>query len=498
VPDEPVVLHRWLSDTARRVPDRLAVVDPGGRYTFGQVLERAQALAAALAGQGIGPGQCVGLLMDKSADAVVAVYGILMAGGVCVPISTSWPPGRAEAALAACEAAGVVSGLAHVTPLNIGDRAAPASSPRGRQGTSRRPDDPALLLFTSGSTGTPKGVTLSHRAVGTFVRWAAAAFRVEASDRVLCPSALGFDLSTLDVFAPALCGCASVIVPEAVLWMPRLAVRTARDSGVSVLYAVPSVLMRLLDEGSFEKEPIASLRAVLFAGEVMPPPYARRLRAAYPAAELWNLYGPTESNVVTAHAVGDVVDPDAPLPIGRPCPYATLVVDPASVECEDGRRTGELLVGGASLMAGYWGRPADTEPSLIRLPGRAGLFYRTGDRVVEDPDGTYWFVGRLDRQVKRRGVRIELGEIEAELSGFPGVAEAAALATGEGPTTVIEAFVSMLQDARLDRLAVAAHCARRLPSYMMPDVMTQLPRLPRGARGKIDYDALRRLCGRSR
>jgi amino acid adenylation domain-containing protein len=500
-PEQPRCLHAWLAETAGRFPERSAVIDLHRHLTLGALHEQAGALACALASLGVTRGSRVALVMDKSVDAVIAVFGTLSAGGICVPVPPAWPRLRIDAALAACEADVVVAASpTSGEPPTISCRETGVSTdwrtaiagPRSSMQPADDPGSPALLLFTSGSTGEPKGVTLSHRAIEAFVGWAAATFGILPSDRVLCPSPLGFDLSTLDIFCVAMRGAAAVVMPEALPWMPRLATRFAREAGATIWYSVPSVLAQLLEEGSFEKEPIPSLRAVLFAGEVMPPACAARLRSAYPAAQLWNLYGPTETNVVTAHALGAEIDPHAPVPIGRACPYATLRLDPASVETRDGERVGELLAGGASLMTGYWGRPEETERALVRRQEfGAEVFYRTGDRVVEGDDGSYRFVGRVDRQVKRRGVRIELGEIEAALSTAPLVSEAAAIAIGEGALTIIAAFAAPSAAAELDVGAIRAHCARRLPSYMMPDEIRALTHLPRGSRGKVDYAALR-------
>lgn len=492
------------------MPDRPAVEDSEQTLTVAELFLRARSVGRLLVEAGVGPGDRVAIALDKSADSITAIFGTLLAGGCYVPIPAPWPAQRIEGVLEACAPAAVISlgALPHGQPVVVSRRGGPAvpweqaiaAPPLAHERPACTPEQPALILFTSGSTGAPKGVTISHRAVGSFVAWSVEAFGIGASDRVVCPSPLGFDLSTLDVFSIAAAGAACVVMPEAAWWIPRLATRFVRDWRITLWYSVPSILGRMLDEGAFEREPIPSLRTVLFAGEVMPPSWAARLRVAYPHADLWNLYGPTETNVVTAYRLDARVDGCASVPIGRACPYATLRLLPDADEQGEGGSTGELLVRGTSVMSGYWGRAEETTGALVHLDDGDGVTrvsYRTGDRVAENGDGVLSFVGRVDRQVKRRGVRIELGEIEAALAGAPGVAEAAAVAAQRDGATTIAAFVAVRDGAPVEALALRAHCAGLLPPYMMPDEIHQVARLPRGSRGKVDYEVLGTLRGRS-
>jgi acyl-coenzyme A synthetase/AMP-(fatty) acid ligase len=222
------------------------------------------------------------------------------------------------------------------------------------------------------------------------------------------------------------------------------------------------------------------LRLILFAGEVFPAPTLVRLQAAVPDALCANLYGPTETNVVTWCRVPIEFDGSQPLPIGHPCPYAAVRVDASN---------GELLAGGDSLMHGYWNRPDETERNFVTLDGIR--YYRTGDRVSVTPDGSYLFVGRLDRQVKRRGFRIELGEIEAALLSHRDILEAAVVAVEDKQKGVmIAAFVRLCAPGAVTLADLKAHCGKRLPSYMLPDCILFLDAIAKGSRGKIDYLAL--------
>lgn len=461
-------------------------------------------MAATLVRLGVRPGDRVAIVLDKSIEAVTALFGALAAGAAYVPIPPQWPRARVDSALEQCRARLVVAcpSPGESEPAIVDSRSqrsvgwsdALRSSPVDADGAEVDLASPAFILYTSGSTGTPKGVTISHRAVGAFVDWTADTFAIGPDDRVLCPAPLSFDLSTLDVFNIARSAAACVIVPETSTWIPRFLLQFAREHAVTVWYSVPSLLTRLLDDGRLERAPLDALRTLLFAGEVMPTSAAVRLRRSHPRADLCNLYGPTETNVVTWHRLPEDIDPSRPIPIGRPCPYARIRLDPEDESRSGRERTGHLLVSGDSLMSGYWGRPEETSAAFMELQehGKMTRYYRTGDRVTLDADHVIQFVGRVDRQVKRRGFRIELGDIEAAIARSPDVAEVAVSVAGEKPGLVIRAFVRPRAGAATGTLGLRAHCAQVLPPHMLPDEFVLIDAIPRGSRGKIDYQALSR------
>lgn len=503
--DGPALLHEWLYRAAARYPDQPAVVERDLVVTLRQLHERSSSIAAAFRLQGLEPGDRVGLVMEKSADAITAVFATLCAGGAYVPIQPDWPRGRIDAVLDDCDARLVVADADSDgdAPPSVVDRRSGtalswldclATRPQAGAVNERSPEDPAFILFTSGSTGVPKGVTISHRAAGAFVDWSARHFRLSPDDRILCPSPLSFDLSTLDIFNIARSGSTCVIAPPATTWVPRLLLELAREQRVTVWYSVPSLLMRMMERGGLERHPLSSLRVILFAGEVMPPHEAVRLRAAHRQAELYNLYGPTETNVVTWYRLPEDLDSTRSVPIGRPCPYASVRLEPTVDEPGTGAATDLLLVAGESLMSGYWNRPEETAQAFVDIDDERGRtrYYRTGDRAALEPTGELRFGGRADRQVKRRGYRIELGEIEAALGSHPDLAEVAVVASSEGSVR-LSAFARARGPSVPSDLDLRAHCARLLPPYMIPDRFLNLQEMPRGNRGKIDYAALARL-----
>ncbi len=494
---ESNLLCDWLRRSAAIAPDAPAIVEEDRVTSFGELFEQAAALALRFVEHGIRKLDRIALIMPKTTEAIVSVFASLLAGAVYVPIHPKWPRERIEAALADCVARLAIEGESY--PPRITDRQTGECIPWRARSTALvgptalasidslpRADaaDPALILFTSGSTGRPKGVILSHNAVSAFVRWTALEFHISSKDRIASPSPLGFDLSTFDVFNMALCGATCVLVPGQIVWMPRFLVQFLRQSRITCWYSVPSILTGMLQEGKLAEHEFPDLRVILFAGEVFPGPNVARLQAAVPQAVCANLYGPTETNVVTWCRVPPGFEGSQPLPIGHPCPYATVTVDAES---------GELLAGGDSLMSGYWNRPEDTQRAIVQLNGKQ--YYRTGDRVSAAPDGGYLFAGRLDRQVKRRGFRIELGEIEAALARHEDILEAAVVAAeSRDKGTVITAFIRLRAECALNLVEAKAHCARTLPPYMAPNHILFVDTISKGSRGKIDYLALGRIA----
>ncbi len=509
---ESDLLSDWLRHTAAATPDAPAIVEEDRVTSFRELFEQSAALALRFVEHGVQKQDRIALVLPKTTEAIVSVFASLLAGAVYVPIHPQWPKERIETTLADCAARLVIEGASEGKsegksesksfPPRISDRETGASIPwqstpealtrmaHARGDSLPRADagDPAFILFTSGSTGRPKGVVLSHRAVSAFVKWSAREFQICPTDRIACPSPLSFDLSTFDIFNMALCGATCVLVPGYIVWMPRFLVQFVRQARITCWYSVPSILAGMLQDGRLAEHDYPGLRVILFAGEVFAGPDVARLQAAIPQAVCANLYGPTETNVVTWYRVPRDFDGSQPLPIGHPCPYATVMVDAP---------TGELLAGGDSLMSGYWGRSEETQRAFVTLAGKR--YYRTGDRVSVAPDGSYFFLGRLDRQVKRRGFRIELGEIEAALVRQKDILEAAAVAVevnvDDGQMgTCITAFVRARSAGAVTLVEAKAHCARTLPPYMLPDRIVFLNAMPKGSRGKIDYMALAKIA----
>jgi amino acid adenylation domain-containing protein len=516
------LLHRLLETSAERFPDRVAVVDRDRLATYAGLNTGANQLAHMLIEAGIKQGDRVGIYMDKSLEAVEAIYGILKAGAVYVPLDARAPAARLayiardcgiECLITARETSGKWAGLVsegaplrHLVVLNsanqdwetpsrvsVSTREALEAMPSHQPAISTIDLDLAYILYTSGSTGVPKGVMLSHRNALAFVEWAVDEVRVGPEDRLSSHAPFHFDLSIFDVFAASRAGASVSLVPPHSSVFPIEVARFIREREITVWYSVPSILTMLTEHGNLQQGDFPSLRVVVFAGEVFPTKYLSRLMRLLPHPEFYNWYGPTETNVCTSYRVPEPPEElDGDIPIGRAIANdQTLVVTEGERLAEPGE-VGELMVRGATVMRGYWGDTEKTAQRLIRNPFSVhaeDLVFRTGDLVQELPSGDYKFLGRRDHQIKSRGYRIELGEIESALNAHPDVVECAVIGVpDEMISNRIKAYVVKRGDQQEHDLI--AFCAQRLPRYMIPELLEFREALPKTSTGKIDRQFL--------
>jgi amino acid adenylation domain-containing protein len=511
------LLHHLLDAAASAHPDRPAVQDERMTVTYGELLRWSGRVAAALMELGVDRGDRVGLYLDKGAAAVAGIYAVLRAGAAYVPLDPAAPAARLGYIAGDCgirvlltgtaKAArweGLIEHGAHLDALVVMDGDDPGSAPegvrvmgaselRGEGGpVSGGEDDLAYVLYTSGSTGTPKGVMLTHGNALTFVRWAVGRLGVRPDDRLSNHAPLHFDLSVFDLFGAAAGGASVHVVPPEAALLPVEMARFIAERRLTVWYSVPSALTLLATRGGLASGDLPTLRHVVFAGEVFPTKYLQRLMRLVPQAEFHNWYGPTETNVCTAYTVPSDLPEDEPVPIGR-----AIADTEVFAVTDEGRRAtpgaeGELCVRGGGVMKGYWGMPDRTAEVLVPDPldpKGPGHVYRTGDLVVEGPNGNLWFRGRRDSQIKSRGYRIELGEVEEALLAHPAVMECAVTAVpDELVSNRIRAHVVVQGD--LEPADLVRFCGQRLPRYMVPEAIEFREALPRTSTGKIDRRAL--------
>jgi amino acid adenylation domain-containing protein len=488
-------IHSLIEAQTEKTPNRIAAVFKEQKLTYRELDSRASALAAELRDRGVGPEVIVGICVERSLEMLIAVLAVLKSGGAYLPLDPAYPTERIALMLDDSEARVVLTqekflSLFEAAPreficVDHANEPSHQHNARARdEGSPANPDNLAYLIYTSGSTGKPKGVQISHSAVVNFLTAMKAKPGMSRDDVLLAVTTLSFDIAGLEIFLPLITGaCVVIAQTEMVLNASALANAIERH-GVSVMQATPTV-WRTLVEAGWEGRP--ELKA-LCGGEKIDPELARRLDGL--CAELWNMYGPTETTIwSTIHQVDEVL---RPVPIGRPISNTQIyILNDQSQPVPTGSE-GELYIGGDGLARGYFKQPQLTAERFVPSPFEPGKrLYRTGDVGRYLPDGTITISGRIDHQVKVHGHRIELGEIEAALQRHPSVSSA-----------IVRLYEKANEDPRLIAYWVQrpaepnsagvlrAFLEEKLPKYMVPVAFVRLEELPLTPNGKVDRKRL--------
>jgi amino acid adenylation domain-containing protein len=494
-PGPLVWIHDQVAAMAAYTPQKTAVTAGNGSLTYGELEYRATQLAHHLLRRGIEPGTPIGLYMDRSTTMIVGILGILKAGCAYVPLDPAYPASRVEFILNDTRTPMVVTQPHHTVTLGLPEgrilvldeawsqiTAEPDQSP----GIPIKETDLAYIIYTSGSTGDPKGVMVTHG--GLFYSNAARFLYYEGNvGNYLLLSSFAFDSSVAGIFWTLADGGTLVLPdPGDERDIDRL-VDLIAEQQITHTLALPSLYRLLLDFAP--PDSLDSLRTVIVAGEACPSDLASRHYAFLPGAVLYNEYGPTEGTVWASVYRLERDDDLELVPIGKPIPNARLYILDRRGRPVPVGVPGELVIGGPSVVPGYWQHPELTAERFARNPFGEGRIYRTGDRVRWLPDGNLEFLGRVDNQVKVRGYRIELGEIEIALRQHTLVSDA--LVTLKGGRLLAYLIPSRNGDATLEGLEVIrSDLAGRLPEYMLPSFWTWLAEFPRTPNGKIDRKSL--------
>ncbi|HEY6323396.1 MAG TPA: amino acid adenylation domain-containing protein, partial [Thermoanaerobaculia bacterium] len=505
-------VHDWVYAWARRTPGAVALAAGGETMSYAELDRRSGALAAQLRRRGSGPEVPVAICLERSPALVVAMLGVLRAGGAYLPIEPGTPRERQALLLAESGAPLVLTAERFLAGL-AGTAAAPlceaswetrevGEDDGGAASTLRAdaapapallPEHPAYLLYTSGSTGRPKAVVVPHRSLAASTRARLALYGDGPPAIALLLPGFAFDSSVAILFG-TLCRGGTLVLPrEGQQGEVTEIARLIEEHGVTDLLALPALHGLLLEQ--VEPRRLASLRRVIVAGEACPAGLPARHTAALPAAGLYNEYGPTETTVWASVARCRPEPGMAAVPIGRPIANARLYVLDAALQPVPAGTAGELSIGGAGVTRGYLGRPALTAERFLPDPfaGAAGArLYRSGDLVCHREDGALRFLGRADRQVKIRGFRVEPEEVAAVLGSHEAVREAvvAARADAAGGPRLVAYLVPRAAAAPPSSAALRAFLAERLPAYMLPAAFVTLKALPLTPNGKVDLRAL--------
>ncbi|QGW83561.1 non-ribosomal peptide synthetase [Variovorax paradoxus] len=495
---QPEPVHRMIERQARTQPDATALLFADESLNFAELNRRANRLAHRLITLGVKPEVLVGIAMERSVEMVVAILGVLKAGGAYVPLDPEYPAERlaymvrdsgiglllTQRSLADCVPDRRALTVLEVDAANLGGE--PDSDPQ----IGLHIENLAYVIYTSGSTGKPKGAAIRHGALHSCMVWMQNTYRLTRDDTVLHKAPFGFDVSVWELFWPMTSGARLVVANPGDHRDPSRLVELIQRHQVTTLNFVPSMLQAFLAHKGIETS--TRLRHIICGGEAMPAETQKETLERLHGAGLQNLYGPTETTIHVTHWACRN-DGQSQVPIGRPISRTSTHVLDADLNLVPQGVAGELYLGGISLARGYLKRAGLTAERFVADPFGSeggGRLYRTGDLVRWNAEGQLEYLGRIDHQVKIRGLRIELGEIEAQLLAQPAVREAVVVAK-EGPAGVrLVAYLAAHADHIIDTAALKERLAQVLPDYMVPRAFAVLDSLPLNANGKVDRKAL--------
>jgi len=491
------LVHKRFELEVEKRPEAIAVKCGDWLLNYRELDERANKLAHHLRSLGVGPEVPVALCVERSVEMMVGILGVLKAGGAYVPLDPSYPRERLEFMLSDSGAAVLLtqahlpeitrsSAPTHVVRLDSEWKAVDGESPRPPI-VDIAPENLAYVIYTSGSSGGPKGVQITHRNLAQSTSARIDYYEGTGKKFLLLPS-FAFD-SSIAVIFHALCSGGTLVVPGPEFnWEARQISELIFQNQISNILCIPSVYSELLQAGDAGQ--LASLHTVILAGESCSRQLVEMHFKILPGVQLFNEYGPTEATVWSTVYRCEPQGQQTSVPIGRPIANTHLYVLDRNLQLLPCGVPGELYIAGEGVARGYLNRSDLTEQRFlpVRFAGNSeSRMYRTGDLVRYLPDGNLQFLGRMDEQVKIRGMRIELGEIEATLSEHPDVKEAAV--TVEEEQRLVAHVVASEQYAT-SGAELGAFLKSRLPNYMVPSAFKFVSALPRTPNGKVDRLAL--------
>lgn len=487
--------------------------------SYTELSDKMNQLANVLIDHEVQRGDRIGVFLNRSLETAIAIYGILNAGAVFVPMDPQAPLARNRFLLADCNIQYLITNpaqkrslkalLTEKTPLKalIGiDVDWPVTSVSWAEVFKQDKQDPAVnilesdlayIMYTSGTTGQPKGIMHTHYSGLSYAKLSKALYDVKENDRVGNHSPLHFDISTFGYFSSPLAGATTVIISDAHTKMPASLSQLIEKEALTIWYSVPLALTQILHKGILEERDFSALRWVLFGGEPFPTKHLLSLMKRLPQAQFSNVYGPAEVNQCTYYTIPEDLEEDKPIPLGEIWDNTEMLIVNQEDQLVASGEQGELLIRSATMMSGYWKQPALTEKGFYKQkqPNSSfeHTFYRTGDLVKVDARGLLLFLGRKDRQIKTRGFRVELDEVEAAVLNLQMIQACAVFPVkNQDEGFLIEALIVLKDKLASDEKAIKDELAKVLPTYAIPHRIRFSTKIPRTAAGKVNHKLLQK------
>lgn len=511
------LLHQSIAAAADSNADACAFRCGDAQISYGRLESESSRLANFLIEQGVKPVDRIGVFMPRCVETIVAVYGILKAGCIFVPLDPNLTAGGVETLVKDC---GIRHLLTHPKKSRVLNRLAErktqvdcfigidelagcdsikaypwnafASSSETTPALNISPDTPAYIMYSSGSTGRPKGITHTHYSGLSYSRLSIETYDVTSDDVIANHSPISFDMSTFGYFTSCVAGATTVLIPEAHTKFPSSLAKLIEQERITIWYSVPLALIQLLLRTKLDSFDMTSIRWVKFGGEPFPPKYLKALMQTWPRARFSNVYGPAEVNQCTYfHLPTEYANENNnhPIPIGRIWNETLgLILDHDDNVVTNGS-VGELLINSPTMMQGYWSQPEKNKDAFWRFVDDQGIqrvFYKTGDVVRRDDADNLIFLGRKDRQVKIRGYRVELDEIENAISGLEEIEEVGVFCVTIENAKEIRAAAILKSHLEINEDQIKTKLSEVLSPYAIPTEINLVNQLPRTNSGKIN------------
>ncbi|NOQ25383.1 MAG: amino acid adenylation domain-containing protein [Bacteroidales bacterium] len=497
-PKEKTIIQLFEEQVVK-APNRVAVVFNGNNLTYCEINNKANQLGRLLQKKGVIRNSVVGVMIERSLEMFIGIYGILKARGAYLPIATNYPENRKKYMIENSKATIL---LTQENLLNNIEGGLELINPYDKniyQGNIdnlnlNAPDDLAYVIYTSGSTGNPKGVMIEHGSLVNRLNWMQKMYPIDGKGTILQKTPFTFDVSVWEIFWWSMTGSKICLLKLGGEKEPETIIKTIEKNIVSVLHFVPSMFGVFLDhiiteEGQLKK--IKSIKQVITSGEALQPIHVEKFNRTLGnvnGSKLANLYGPTEATVDVTYYNCPEDESVNIVPIGKPIDNTSMYIIDSSVNLTPIGVGGELCIGGVGLAQGYLNNEELTKEKFILSSFAEGRLYRTGDLARWLPDGNIEYLGRIDHQIKIRGNRLELGEIESNLIKHEKISETVVIAVNEGVEKRICAYFVSNEEIEISELRT--YLSQSLLDYMIPSYFVRLNVMPLTSNGKIDRKAL--------